>query len=207
MVACATIYGMEYSTSAAARELGVSQRQVQRLASAGRVASRDVAGRIVVGGGSLVALTRMAGRGRPWSDGMASAAADLLEHGETSRVHGRDLSRLFARLRRADVSALAYQVLGGRVTVWRRSGAATNVDSSDGLSASGLGLDVVVVSRASDHARRARLLQDSDGETLLVELETDGRQSVTDLARFAYGDVRTSSAARELLEHRLLRFR
>lgn len=195
---------MEMDTRSAATQLGLSQRQVQRLARSGRVVSRDVAGRTVVAGRSLVAASRTAARGRRWDERTVAAACDLLDHGGTERISGSQRSRLRARLRTIPVADLAYQVLGDRVTLWRntRPGTDSPGESVDGLSATGSRLNVAVAQDAAGFARQTRLLEDADGDTLLVELDTDASAVIEDIALYAYGDERTSSAAKRRIEGR-----
>ncbi len=195
---------MEVVTRTAASQLGLSQRQVQRLARSGRMVSRAVAGRTVIGNRSLVAMSRSMGRGRQWEDQTAAAAAELLENGITVRITGSQRSRLRGRLRTIAMPELAYQMLGARVTLWRstRLAADSNARTTDGLSATGEHLNVEIVRDAAAFARHSRLLEDPEGDTLLVELDTDAPAVVEDVALYAYGDARTSSAARQRIEAR-----
>jgi len=195
---------MEVTTREAARQLGVSQRQVQRIAKSGRISHRSVAGRTVISGRSLVALSRSATRGRRWDERTVQAACELLERGHTERLSGSQRSRLRARLRNASAAELALNVLGERVTLWRstrpeerRLGA-----GADGLSATGDSINVKVTESATALARRLRLLDDGDGDIVVVELATTAAAVVADIALYAYGDERTSTAARERIEAR-----
>lgn len=198
---------MELTTFEAAQELGMSQRQVQRLVDCGRLAGRAVAGRTVVGGRSVLAARRSAGRGRRWADGVASAALELMEIGSTDRLMGRELSRTMARLGEQELYEIAYHVLGARVTLWRRTRPGGAVTALTGLSQSGSGLDVVVSADASTYARRERLIEDTDGDTVIVELTTRAHETLIELALYAYGDSRTSAVARDLLGEKLARLR
>ena len=201
LVAGTTISVMEVVTRVAASQLGLSQRQVQRLARSGRVVSRTIAGRTVVAGRSLVAASRSAARGRRWDDRTVAAAAELLESGTTERLSGSQRSRLRGRLRTISVAELAYHVLGDRVTLWRNTRPATGSTSfADGLSTTGEGLDVKVTQNTTATARESRLLEDADGETLLVELDTDAPAVTQDIVLYAYGDERTSSAAKQRIQ-------
>lgn len=195
---------MEIPTGTAASQLGVSQRQVQRLARSGRIIHRSVAGRTVVAGRSLVAASRSMARGRRWDERTVVAASELLEHGVTEQVSGSQRSRLRARLRRMSVAELAYQALGERVSLWRstQSAAAARNTSVDGLSAAGSRLEVTVTQNAAALARQTRMIEDADGETILIELDTDAPGAVEDIALYAYGDERTSSAASQRIEAR-----
>lgn len=195
---------MEVTTRAAARQLGVSQRQVQRLASGGRLSHRSVAGRTVVSGRSLVALSRSATRGRRWDDHTVQAACELLERGHTECVHGSQRSRLRARLRTISAAELALHILGDRVTLWRstRQEESRGEPFVDGLSATGEGIQVKVVEDAAALSRRFRLIADGDGNVIVVERATTAASVVADIALYAYGDERTSSAARQRIEAR-----
>ncbi len=55
---------------------------------------------------------------------------------------------------------------------------------------------------ANTLARQWRLIEDVDGETVLVELETSAEAVVGDIVVYAYGDQRSSSAALERLRER-----
>lgn len=195
---------MEIETRSAATQLGLSQRQVQRLAKSGRVIHRAVAGRTVVAGRSVIAVSRSTARGRHWNERTVKAACDLLEQGSTHVISGSQRSRLRARLRTLPIAELAYHVLGSRVTLWRstRHEGGTAAQFEYGLSSTGEGLVITVTPNAAALARRLRLLEDADGETLLVELDTDAHAIVVDIALYAYGDERTSSAARQRVEAR-----
>lgn len=195
---------MDQTTRAAAANLGLSQRQIQRLAQSGRVASRDVAGRKVVSQRSLVAVSRSKERGRRWDAQTVAAAAELLEHGNTERVTGTQRSRLRARLRTITAAELSYHALGDRVTLWRGAGRTSTASTPtvDGLTATGERLQVNVVPNAKVTARRERLLEDTAGDILFIEIDTGAPVVIEDIALYAYGDTRTSAAARQRLEAR-----
>lgn len=195
---------MEVTTGAAASQLGVSQRQVQRLARSGRIIHRSVAGRTVVAGRSLVAASRSAARGRRWNERTVAAACELLEHAKTEWISGSSRSRLRARLRTISLAELAYQVLGERVSLWRSTRPTREMPdaSADGLSTTGTRLEAKVTQNAAALARQARMIEDIDGNMLLIELDTDTPGVVEDIALYAYGDERTSSAARQRIQAR-----
>jgi hypothetical protein len=195
---------METATAAAASQLGVSQRQVQRLARNGRLVSREIAGRTIVAGRSVVAMSRSSARGRRWEEHTVAAACDLLESRSTERISGSQRSRLRSRLRTIPLTELAYQVLGGRVTLWRSANReqSTTDRRADGLSSTGERLDVKVTHNAATLTRRLRMIEDADGDTIVVELETEARGVVEDIVLYAYGDVRTSSAAGQRIRAR-----
>lgn len=195
---------MESATRTAALQLGLSQRQVQRMTRAGRLAHRDIAGRTLVSSRSVLAASRSRGRGRPWEENTVRAACELLECGETTAMSGSQRSRLRARLRELSVDALAHQVLGARVSLWRATAASpSSIGDGDGsLTATGSSVHVAVTASADDLARQWRLINDATGQTVLVELDTTATAVVTDIALYAYGDERSSSAARERLLRR-----
>lgn len=195
---------MDTVTREAASQLGVSQRQVQRLAHTGRIISRDIAGRKVISQKSIVAASRSMERGRRWDERTVAAAAELLEVGATERVTGSQRSRLRARLRTITIEELAYHALGDRVTMWRRTGTAPARSSAtpDGFTSTGDQLEITVTQNAAAFARHQRLLEDTDGDILLVEINTDAPAVIEDIALYAYGDTRTSSAAQRRIEAR-----
>ena len=197
---------MDTPTRTAASQLGVTQRQVQRLAQSGRVVSRTIAGRKLVASRSVVAASRSAGRGRHWDDRTVAAAAELLEQGTTERVTGSQRSRLRARLRTITPAELAYHALSDRVTIWRKTGLepARPTAVAEGFTSTGDQLEIKVTQNASALARRQRLLEDTNGNILLIEIDTDAPTVIEDIALYAYGDTRTSSAALARIKTRQL---
>jgi len=195
---------MEMTTRSAALQLGVSQRQVQRMAQSGRISHRSVAGRTVVSGRSLLAVSRSTTRGRRWEERTVQAACELLQRGSTDCIDGTQRSRLRARLRNISVADLALHVLADRVSLWRTTQQETvsNLELTDGLSSTGETLTIKVTEDAAALARKLRLLEDADGDVLIVELGTSAPAIVADIALYAYGDERTSSAARQRLQAR-----
>ncbi|MEX5270395.1 hypothetical protein [Kocuria sabuli] len=91
---------MELTIAEAAVRLGVTPRQAQRLAEAGRLqVVRRVGRTLLVEDTSVTALARdRSGAGRRWNGRTAWAAIELLEHGRTDRVTGSTASRLRRRL-------------------------------------------------------------------------------------------------------------
>lgn len=144
-------------------------------------------------------------RGRHWSAQTVAAATELLEQGTTERIAGSQRSRLRARLRTITIEELSYHALGDRVTIWRRAGKASVRSNAvpDDFTSTGDKLDVKVTQNAAALARQLRLLEDNDGDIIVVEVDTDAPAVIEDIALFAYGDTRTSSAARQRLETRL----
>ena len=92
------------SSGDAARELGVSARQVRRLVETGALIEVDrVGGTLLLDTASVHRLAaRGSQRGRPWSEHVAWAAIDILDDGDTERVSAAQRSRLRARLRAMD---------------------------------------------------------------------------------------------------------
>lgn len=195
---------MELETLIASTELGVSQRQIQRLSNTGRLAGRNIAGRKLISGRSVVAASRSTGRGRYWSDRTVAASAELLTTGNTDQLSGSELSRHRSRLKKASVAELSYQLLSGRVTLWRATSATNQTDfvEANGLSATGRSLDVKVTASSRLYARRHRLVEDSEGDVALVELATDEPDAVAEIALYAYGDIRTSASAHDRIAER-----
>lgn len=92
-------------------------------------------------------------------------------------------------------------MLGARVTLWRNTGP-TGQAPADGLSTSGSHLEVKLTQNAATLARQSRMIEDADGDTILIELDTDALSVAEDIALYAYGDERTSSAARRRIQAR-----
>jgi excisionase family DNA binding protein len=111
---------MDMVTLEAARRLGVSQRQVQRLAAAGRLAGvRRVGNSLVVDATSVAVWSSQAvRRGRPWTLGIAWAGLWRLSGLETPWITGQSSMRLERRLAHLDARTLAWATRG-RATVAR----------------------------------------------------------------------------------------
>lgn len=94
------------SSGDAARVLGVSARQVRRLAEAGGLTVVErVGGTLLLDSNSVHRLAGLGSqRGRPWSEHVAWAGIDLLDTGNTVRVNAAQRSRLRARLRGMDAA-------------------------------------------------------------------------------------------------------
>lgn len=191
---------MHLSTSQAARELGVTARQVRRAATTGRIVATRHGFSHAVSSRQVQALSRTAHRGRNWSEAVQRAALDLLTCGKTSELSSSERSRLKQRIREAEVSALAGQILRGSVSLRRAANAETkrqlmpNLLGELGLSADG-GLGVLVAKDASRAARQARLGLDDSGDIAVVEGDEEHRRALEALALYAFGDARESSAA------------
>ncbi|TQC42884.1 hypothetical protein EEB14_46205 [Rhodococcus sp. WS4] len=100
----------EMSVAAAAAELGVSGRQVTRLARAGElVVTREVGKALLLDAGSVhrVAQTDRH-RGRPWNGDVAWAALAMLSGVGVDWISPSQASRLRHRLRRASADEVAF---------------------------------------------------------------------------------------------------
>lgn len=102
----------EITASAAAEWLGISQRQVERLARAGELmVTRNVGGALLLDGASVHGWAQRDRRhGRPWSAATAWAALTLLSGERVDWLSPSALSRLRHRLRSSDASELTWQV-------------------------------------------------------------------------------------------------
>ena len=196
------------STRTAAEHLGVSKRQVNRLAQAGLLVTDRLGDATLVSDRALEAARRTTGRGRRWAPHTAEAALELIQSSETTLLGSAERSRLRARIRAADASELAYQLLPGRVSLWRRTGATPSTPSAIadrlGLAADG-GLAVIVADDAAHRARALRLVHDTEGDVLIVEGADAHRLAWEALGLFAYGGTRESSAARRWLQQQVRR--
>jgi len=99
---------MEVTLAEAARQLGVSPRQAQRLVQNGTLTLvRKVGRSALVDSAAVLALRRIGSvPGRRWDALTAWTAVDLLETGFTDRLAGSTLSRLRGRLRDLDAAGL-----------------------------------------------------------------------------------------------------
>ncbi|MFE5708092.1 hypothetical protein [Rhodococcus koreensis] len=100
----------EMSVSAAAAELGVTGRQVTRLARAGElVVTREVGRALLLDAGSVHRLARSdRHRGRPWNGEVAWAALAMLSQVRVDWISPSQGTRLRHRLRRASVEEVAF---------------------------------------------------------------------------------------------------
>ena len=111
---------MEVTLADAARRLGVTPRQAQRLAREGRLQEvRRVGNTVLVDDSSLTALSRASrGAGRRWEAKTAWAAIELLETGATQRLRGTTLSRLTSKVRSLTVEEFV-RLASQRATTYR----------------------------------------------------------------------------------------
>jgi len=88
------------SSAEVGRQLGVSVRQVQRLASSGALTQVGTVGRMKLIDARSVQRLKAQGlrRGRPWSTEAIAAALDLLTYGDTDRLSSVERKRLRTRL-------------------------------------------------------------------------------------------------------------
>lgn len=100
----------EMTTVATAEELGVSVRQVARLAHAGELTiTRTVAGALLLDTASVHRLAqRNRHKGRPWTAATAWAALALLSGEHVDWLDSAALSRLRHRLRASSASELSW---------------------------------------------------------------------------------------------------
>jgi len=191
---------MSMSTSQAAAELGVSARQVRRAAANGRIVASKAGAAHSFSQRQIQALERTAHRGRDWSIATQNAALDLLATGATAELSSTERSRLKQRLRSIEVSALAGQILRGRVSLRRaandeiKQNFGAQLTPELGLSARG-GLAVLVAENVTRQARNLRLGLDDSGDIAAVEGTEAHRRVLEALALYAYGDARENSAA------------
>ena len=191
---------MYLSTSQAARELGVTARQVRRSAVTGRIVATRHGFSHAVSSRQVQALARTAHRGRNWSEAVQRAALDLMTCGITSELNGSERSRLKQRIREAAVGALAGQILRGHVSLRRAANPEIKRQFMPkllgelGLSGDG-GLCVLVAEDTARAARQARLGLDDSGDIAVVEGEEQHRGALEALALYTFGDARESAAA------------
>ncbi|MPV50192.1 helix-turn-helix domain-containing protein [Pseudactinotalea sp. HY160] len=128
---------MEMTTTEVAARLGVSVRQVQRLAQAGRLQVVRRVGSSNLLDDSALTTAAAARRGRTWAAHTAWAAVDLLETGRTERLTGSSLSRLRGRLRSCNAAELV-RLTSRRAQLWRGSQTRRTTDQlRDEISLSG----------------------------------------------------------------------
>lgn len=221
----------EMTTVAGAEVLGVSVRQVARLASAGELTvTRTVGGALLLDGASVHRLASQVRRtGRPWAPATAWAALALLSGEGADWLEASALSRLRHRLRASSASQLCWMTRR-RASVHRMRG----WGSVTGLLASGVSalhddamsalFDLTAVDGGADGYVRARdlagvldaagLVDDLDGDVTVRVVPEDAGYLVdhvliaavaVDLAESL--DTRESAAGIGVLEDLLDRFR
>jgi hypothetical protein len=199
----------EMTTVACAKVLGISARQVARLARAGELTvSRTVGGALLVDGASAHRLAKH-GRhnGRPWTAATAWAALALLSGESVDWLDSSAMTRLRHRLRGSSASELCWMTRR-RATVHRMQGWGKDT----GLLYSGVSalrdpamselFDLTAVERGVDGYVHARDFADLVTTLGLVE-DRDGDvtvRAVTDDSGYAVDHVLTAAVAVDLAE-------
>jgi len=221
----------EMTTVAGAEMLGVSARQVARLARAGELTvTRTVGGALLLDGASVHRLAnQVRHNGRPWTPATAWAALALLSGEDVDWLDASALSRLRHRLRASSTSQLCWMTRR-RASVHRMRGRGTVT----GLLASGVSalhdeamsalFDLTAVDggvdgyvRARDLARMvdaAGLVDDVDGEVIVRVVAEDAGYMVDHVLPAAVAvdlaeslNTRESTAGIRVLEDLLDGFR
>lgn len=199
----------DMTTSVAAEQLRVSERQVERLAKAGElIVTRTVAGALLIDAASVHRLAQVDRHGgRPTSPATAWAALTLLSGERVGWLERPALSRLRHRLRAADANSLCW-LTRRRATVRRMQGWGTD----DGLLHTGVSalrdpamsalFDLAPVERGADGYVRA---SDFDNLVTALGLFDDVEGSVTvrvvpDDAGYAVDHVLVAAVAADLAE-------
>ncbi len=199
----------EMTTSAGAEALGVSTRQIARLARIGELTvTRTVAGALLLDGASVHRLAKQTRRnGRPWTAATAWAGLALLSGEHVDWMDSAALSRLRHRLRASSASELSWMTRR-RATVHRMRGWGNDT----GLVRSGVSalrdeaisklFDLTTVERGVDGYVRAcdyadvvtalGLVADIDGDVTV--------RVVPDNAGYAVDHVLTAAVAVDLIE-------
>lgn len=199
----------EMTTSAGAEMLGVSARQIARLAQAGELTvTRKVGGVLLLDGASVHRLAKH-GRhnGRPWTAATAWAALALLSGESVDWLDAAAISRLRHRLRASSASELCWMTRR-RAAVHRMRG----WGKDEGLLHSGVSalrdpamselFDLTAVERGADGYVQARDFADLVTTLGLVE-DRDGdvtMRVVADDSGYAVDHVPTAAVAVDLAE-------
>lgn len=221
----------EMTTVAGAEILGVSARQVARLARGGELTvTRTVGGALLLDGASVHRLAGQARHnGRPWTPATAWAALALLSGERVDWLDRSAMSRLRHRLRASTASQLCWMARR-HASVHRMQGWGKNT----GLLASGVSalhdeamselFDLTAVDRGADGYVRARdfadvvgaagLVDDVDGDVIVRVVPEDAGYAVDHILTAAVAvdlaeslDTRESAAGIRVLEDLLGRFR
>jgi hypothetical protein len=216
---------------AGAEILGVSARQVARLARAGELTvTRTVGGALLLDGASVHRLANQVRQnGRPWTPATAWAALALLSGEGVDWLDASALSRLRYRLRASSASQLCWMTRR-RASVHRMRGWGTVT----GLLASGVSalrdeamsqlFDLAAVDGGVDGYVRARdfagvvvaagLVDDVEGEVIVRVVPEDAGYAVDHILTAAVAvdlaeslDTRESAAGIRVLDDLLDRFR
>jgi hypothetical protein len=214
----------EMTAVASAEVLGVSARQVARLARAGDLTvTRTVGGALLLDGASVHRLAnQVRHNGRPWTPATAWAALALLSGERVDWLDSSALSRLRHRLRTSNASQLCWMTRR-RAAVHRMRGWGKDT----GLLASGVSalhdeamselFDLTAVDRGVDGYVRARdfagvigaagLFDDPDGDVIVRVVPEDAGYAVDHIVTAAVAvdlaeslDTRESAAGIRVLE-------
>lgn len=202
------------SVAAAAVELGVSRRQVARLARAGEVVvAREIGDMLLLDAGSVHRRAQLRPvRGRPWNEDVAWAALTLLSGEDVDWIPAAQMARLKHRLRRSSAQEVAF-LARRRAAVHRMrgwAGSAANlseylvltgasalvrrpVASKFGLAASRRGIDGYVLAEEYDGlVDHFGLIVDGDGDITV--------RAVTIADAFRGGEVPLAAVAVDLMD-------
>lgn len=221
----------EMAAVAGAEVLGVSARQVARLARAGELTvTRTVGGALLLDGASVHRLASQVRRnGRPWAPATAWAALALLSGERVDWLNSSALSRLRHRLRASSASQLCWMTRR-RASVRRMRGWGTDtgllvsgvsalhdeaMSQQFDLTAADGGVDGYV--RARDFAgmvAAAGLVEDVGGDVIVRVVPEDAGYAVDHIMTAAVAvdlagslDTRESAAGIGVLESLLDQFR
>ena len=176
----------EMSTQEAAKRLGVSQRQIQRLVASHALRGEWTAGRTLLVDALDVNARRHAAeqaRGRPWSSDVSWGALWMLSGLEAAWLTATQRSRLHHRLGelsvevilarcRKRVSTGRYRAAPSALVALQRelvlSGASAHEVLNFGLASSSSGVEGYCLERARlDHVKRLALIVDPRGAVIL----------------------------------------
>ena len=221
----------EMTALASAELLGISARQIARLARAGELTvARTVGGALLLDGASVHRLAKQSRRyGRPWTSATAWAALALLSGERVSWLDSSAMTRLRHRLRASSASELCWMTRR-RAAVYRMHGWGKDT----GLLSSGASalrdpvmselFHLTAVDRGSDGYVRARnfvdvvatlgLFDDADGDMTVRVVPDDAGYAVDRVLIAAVAvdlagslDSRESAAGTRVLEGLLDAFR
>ena len=221
----------EMTTVACAEILGISTRQVARLARAGELTvSRTVGGALLVDGASVHRLARH-GRhtGRPWTAATAWAALALLSGERADWLDKSAMSRLRHRLRASSASEVCWMTRRRarvhRMRGWGKdagllhSGVSASRDHAMSklfdLTAVERGADgYVCASNFADVVKKLGLIDDVDGDVTVRVVPDDAGYAVEHVLTAAVAvdlaeslDTRESASGTRVLEDLLDAFR
>jgi len=221
----------EMTTIAGAEILGVSVRQIARLAQSGELTvTRTVGGVLLLDGASVHRLAKHGRRnGRPWSAATAWAALALLSDVHADWLDASAMSRLRHRLRACNASELGWMTRRRAMVHRMRGWGETQGLLHTGVSAlrdPGMSelFDLAAVESGADGYVRARdfagltttlgLVDDSDGDVTVRVVPDDAGYAVDHVLTAAVAvdlaeslDTRESAAGMRVLDDLLDAFR